>query len=399
MLIERAAKENLKFENLVIKVKDTVLNALILKYTLSEKATYSEEHDSYAMDVNDTEMTPLPIDGKQTMGGVTCVMTNIFMCSALGGDFTEIHVAQPICFEHTGIYLTSQLVCSSSGGNSGGIGTGGWNPNTNNGPGTHGGGFGNTGSPIITAPIVDDENLVVSSPCGRIKNKLDKFPTLKQSLIDLEGTTNQSQENGIFSYSSATNTSQNAIQPLPSITIAGVTSIGLPDPPSPEKYGMIAHTHDAAGPTGTGSYSIFSWQDLTRFAELIHDGKIDDNNFAAFLATDDGTRYAITIDWPSAFADYFDIRKNYNQPSSIYNTDFKKAVLIDEAQKKYYSNTPHTTKIHLTSNPAADLIVFLKMKKDLKLDFTLFEVDPTYTTYTKVSLHSDGTSVKRDNCK
>ena len=37
------------------------------------------------------------------------------------------------------------------------------------------------------------------------------------------------------------------------------------------------------------------------------------------------------------------------------------------------------------------------MQKELKIDFTLFEVDTTFTTYTKVSLKSDGT-IKRETC-
>ena len=45
MLIERAVKENLKFENLVIKVKNEEVEAIILKYELNEKATYFQEYN------------------------------------------------------------------------------------------------------------------------------------------------------------------------------------------------------------------------------------------------------------------------------------------------------------------------------------------------------------------
>ena len=105
----------------------------------------------------------------------------------------------------------------------------------------------------------------------------------------------------------------------------------------------------------------------------------------------------MTTEWSTAFADYFDRRKTYGIPESPTNLDYTKAVELDEDEKEYYSNAPLANKIHLTSNKNDDLVTFLKMKKELKLDFTLFEVDPTFTTYTKVSLKTDGT-IKRETC-
>ena len=73
MLIERAEKENLKFENLIINVKDTIIKAMTFKYTLSEKAVYNQESGVYSMNIIESEMTPLTIDGRETIGGVICV--------------------------------------------------------------------------------------------------------------------------------------------------------------------------------------------------------------------------------------------------------------------------------------------------------------------------------------
>ncbi len=171
----------------------------------------------------------------------------------------------------------------------------------------------------------------------------------------------------------------------------------MPNPTPPNKYTVIGHTHDASGPLGTGSFSIFSWQDLTRLAELIHDGYMDNDNFVFYLATADGTRYALTTEWPTSFADYFDRRITFGIPESPTNLNYNKAVELGKSEKKYYSNAPLTNKIHLTSNKNDDLINFLKMQKELKLNFTLFEVDSTFSTYTKVSLKSDGT-IKRETC-
>lgn len=277
-----------------------------------------------------------------------------------------------------------------------------WSNSTGSGGGDSGGSAENSGGGILTSPIDSNHggggsNTLVS-PCKKTKNQLDKYTALKPALVAMANTTSGSQENGIFIYDTATSTTPNPVQNLPSVTIAGVTAVGLPNPTAPNKYTVIAHIHDAAGPLGTGSYSIFSWQDLTRLAELIHDGYIDNDNFVFYLATADGTRYALTTEWPTAFADYFDRRKTYGIPESQTNLDYNKALKLDAPEKKYYSNAPLANKIHLTSNKNDDLIIFLKMQKELKLDFTLFEVDPSFSTYTKVSLKSDGTTIKRETC-
>ena len=258
---------------------------------------------------------------------------------------------------------------------------------------------GNYGSdPILTSPVGSGgSSSLLVSPCKKTKKQLEKYTTLKPALVTLAGTTSASQENGIYIYDTATSTTPNPVQNLPNTTIAGVTAVGLPNPTPPNKYTVIGHTHDASGPLGTGSFSIFSWQDLTRLAELIHDGYMDNDNFVFYLATADGTRYALTTEWPTSFADYFDRRITFGIPESPTNLNYNKAVELGKSEKKYYSNAPLTNKIHLTSNKNDDLINFLKMQKELKLNFTLFEVDSTFSTYTKVSLKSDGT-IKRETC-
>jgi hypothetical protein len=62
MLIERAIKENLKFENLVIKVVDEEVFAYILKRELYEKVTYLELNNSYNINVKEIKLTELNID-------------------------------------------------------------------------------------------------------------------------------------------------------------------------------------------------------------------------------------------------------------------------------------------------------------------------------------------------
>ena len=72
----------------------------------------------------------------------------------------------------------------------------------------------------------------------------------------------------------------------------------------------------------------------------------------------------------------------------------EKLLKLYKMEKEYYSETPIPGKISYVSNPEDDLKVFLKMMRELKLNASLFEVDQTYTTYTKLTLNSNGT-VKR----
>ncbi|WP_395044992.1 hypothetical protein [Flavobacterium sp.] len=104
LLIEREVKEELKFENLIIRVKDGETVAAIIKYFMNEKAVRVEEHDSYKMTFNEKEFTDLNIEGRTfwstTPGGAECITTQEVLCSDLTGQEHEIHVANSNCFYH-----------------------------------------------------------------------------------------------------------------------------------------------------------------------------------------------------------------------------------------------------------------------------------------------------------
>ena len=388
-----------KLENVVFSQKNNEqYEAYIVKYNATEQEKQQIANEEYVQFTDeDLEIEslndPIAITGK---------------CDYWAVDRIKPHPDGGCIIEW--VYVPCSGGGSGSGGGTGGTGGGTSGSGTGGYEGPSGGvGSSGTGSsgegsygsdPILTSPVggyTGGSSGLLVSPCKKTKNQLDKYATLKPALVTLAGTTSASQENGIYIYDTATSTTANPVQNLPSTTIAGVTAVGLPNPTAPNKYTVIAHTHDASGPLGTGSYSIFSWQDLTRLAELIHDGHMDNDNFVFYLATADGTRYALTTELPTAFADYFDRRKTYGIPESQTNLDYKKAVELGKSEKDYYSNAPLANKIHLVSDKNDDLKTFLKMQKELKIDFTLFEVDPTFTTYTKVSLKSDGT-IKRETC-
>ena len=184
MLVERAVKENLKFENLIINVKDTILKAMVMKYALSEKAIYNQEQDFYAMDIESTELKSLAIDGKQTSGGVDCIKISSVWCSVLNPNnpkYCHDHIAEPGCLSASGdgLYLIWSEFCFGSGGVGGSdTGTGSWTPPSSSGSGNHGGSFGNSGSTVITAPIVGEEdvnNIINSDQCNKLKDLIKIF--------------------------------------------------------------------------------------------------------------------------------------------------------------------------------------------------------------------------------
>ena len=272
---------------------------------------------------------------------------------------------------------TSTSTTSSSGGYSQGSGV----SNSNQ--------AGGAGSSIITSPMGGGDNSA-GNPCKKFRKQKEELPALQQALINLEATKTQNHENGIFVDSNSPNI-QNA---TPSTTAS--STVDFPNLSPPNKYKIMAHTHDAYGPYGTGTFSIFSWGDLLQAADIVKENEFDDDFLTLYLATADGTRYALTIDWPSAFYQVFDINTNPNNPSQTNYFNSDKFQELYKIENKYYSEIPTSGKISYNSTPEDDLKVFLKMMKELKLNISLFEVDPTYTTFSKLTLNSDAT-VKRGN--
>jgi hypothetical protein len=208
---------------------------------------------------------------------------------------------------------------------------------------------------------------------------------LNQALIDLETTKTQNHENGIYVDSNSNNI-QNAVT-----AGTAAATVNFPDLPTPNKYKVMAHTHDAHGPNGTGTFSIFSWGDILQVAAILNDNEADDDFFTMYLATADGTRYALTIDSTYSFLNFF----NVIDPNNPTITDPVKTKALLEMEGNYYDDnaTVGSGKIGLATNPADDLKIFLKILKEMNAGISLFEVDPTYTVFTKLTLNSNGTAV------
>lgn len=258
--------------------------------------------------------------------------------------------------------LVGSWVCTGGGGGSelGDVGTS-----------PHGGGGGGS-------------NTTVANPCNKIKKQNTKFPSLKQSLITLATTTSQYYENGTFIDNTATATTVNPVQTIPSNTANGGT-IPLNMNPT-NSYVMIAHTHDSYGTDGTGTYSVFSWDDLTTINNLIKNNHIDNSNFVFYVITADGTRYALTVDNATNLSDFF-----YDPSNLPFGTqiDTKKLFDMQKVFQKYYDKSKNGL-ITTTSTAMNDKTNFLKFIKEANLGITLFEVDATFTNYQKLSISNSG---------
>lgn len=396
MLIEREGLTTSYFENLVLQ-NDTLNNtdAFLIKYTPSETMNAIPYHDSFSFE-GTTEAEQIVTSGKMFFLPGGCVLITNTLCYYLVFDNPDHpewalpHPPSSQCTSVRDISTTSQLICPTilgGGGNtnpttSGGTVNGGTTTNNTNGLGASGGGT----SPINIATVPCngclEEVEVGPDPCSKVNKLHQDYPNLKNALINLAATKTQSHENGIYIDSSPTSPS---IQNLTFGSAAQGASINLPSPSGTIKYKMVAHTHDATGPTGTGTFSIFSWVDLSRIAELIIENHIDEA-FVIYCVTADNTQYALTIDSPSSFAEHFDIK---TPPDGAvipnYYNGVKAKNLYDES-KLFYSDTPKPNRITLTSSPEEDKLIFMKMIKELKLKISLYDVDPNFENHSKLSL-------------
>ncbi len=299
------------------------------------------------------------------------------------------------------IWIPDFLLGGDIGSNSGNGLEGGGTESGSGGTGYIGNTTGNesTEDTIITIPthcpggcpelITEDDN-VPASPCNKVKGQLSKFPEMKQKLIDLAATTSQGNENGIYALEGYSGNEPDAIKTVPQGT-AGELEIN-PNPPTP--YVMFAHTHNSPADT---TYSIFSWDDLTTLTQLLHNNQIKTNEFVFYVITADGTRYALTINNKEKFMKYiFDLKKMPIGTLVDMDRVKKKSEIENEYYSKEYDNVPL---IKENSNPNDDKLNFLKMMKKANMGADLFEVDATFTTFTKLTLNNDNNNIIETPCQ
>ena len=188
LLIEREVKEELKFENLMIQVKNTETSAAIFKYTMEEKAIKTITNEIIIKEIPNSQFTDLNIDGKIFFNGDgdTCFDINVILCD-VPDNRPAGHVATSECWYYfnnvpgaSNIYYATSVVCMNDGGIGGGgggdTGGGGGGSSTNNTGGL--GASGGSSDPVVISPTpcrtgncIEAE--VIKKPCLQLKKLAD----------------------------------------------------------------------------------------------------------------------------------------------------------------------------------------------------------------------------------
>ncbi|WP_395043003.1 hypothetical protein [Flavobacterium sp.] len=226
LLIEREVKEELKFENLMIQVKNTETSAAIFKYTMEEKAIKTMTNDYIIKEILNSQYTDLNVDGKMffNSGGETCFDTYIWKCD-YGLGYT--HTAYSTCFSDNTAYPVISVVCMGDGG-------GPTSPDPTNGSVTVTGGGGGSPNDIIETPTpCRSVNCIEAdkTPCDELKKLLIIPPAgtiplgsknVKQAIEDnyaeVTSPGDHDQEEG---YSLLYNCSTKQMQTAPAIHVDG----------------------------------------------------------------------------------------------------------------------------------------------------------------------------------
>jgi hypothetical protein len=375
-LITRDSTDANSFENLVIQTDSTnTTKAVIIKYNLTSPITSSAD-DSFSFTYN-REITPIVYNNetvnetsKQT---IICYWVLTLCCNWGGSE----HVAGLNCTNTAYTYNTYKEECVNIVDGS-------------SGTSSHSGGSGGTGgaNSINTSPV---NNCITGNcidpyeptPCDKVKNQFINNTTLQEKLNTLSGLTSAGTENGFYKYSNS-NTIQNA-------AVGTSGAVQFPNVPNSANCTIFAHTHNSPA---ASTYSIFSWDDLLAFAQLLKEGKLDANNFTAFLATADGTYYALTIENTQNFLQFFALG---GDPLFDMNIAMKRS----EQVYKYFGGLSSNTNPYIKENSTDNILdekLFLDFIQDNNLGVSLLESNATFTTFDKVTHNKTTGNIDKIPC-
>ena len=397
LLIERPIEEYLKFENLIINVKDTIVGALIMKYELSRLAEKEVYHDSYSMDIVDTSLTFLEVDGNKVWLN-PCVETATLMCNyhTINPIYQTDHIADQNCFNAAiGLYVVWGIDCSGGGssgptGNgptgSGDSGSGPSGPSGATGPAASGGG-GAVGS-VYTAPLPCLE-CIEETPCEKLKNLLKKDTivnpgtpeadtikraNLKPKIVALRPRVNETKEYGCsvgylrfgdvydHTFLEAPTANNSLAMPTASTAFGGIhvhTNTGQPIPSFGDLTWLLSCHDDAFVYNQSNVFSIVIVKDLTG---------VTVGNIPATIT------YALHID-------------NYAVFSQYVNTTLNCATCSEEQKDKKIReiNNLHAKKYTAMGTDPADY-----EKEYLRLHrnhgFSLYKANNDLTNWSKLTL-------------
>ena len=161
------------------------------------------------------------------------------------------------------------------------------------------------------------------------------------------------------------------------------------------------HTHDSHGENGQGTLSVYSIEDLIMYAKLAYYDKLDSGTFVAFLATNDGTKYALTINDKNKLIDLFYDRLGI--PLTIDNVAKLGAnrVKLENLYKKYYYHKNSNRKLKVDSqNPDSDLVHFMNLLSEGDMGVSVFESTDNFQTFKNVTLKNNNkTQVEKKLCE
>lgn len=263
--------------------------------------------------------------------------------------------------------------------------------------GPSGGGGGTTTTPE-TADEDDEEPIAIvpfdprriALECGKINNFLDNNTVnFTQLLQTLETGVNSNAEVSI------TLNTDNALHVEQGLVGSGGTQIN----PNPTlAYVAVAHIHDDfsldtdGDGIGEGTFSVFSFEDLALFAEILYNYKLNSGTFVAFLATSDGTRYALTINDHNKFLDLFfmyakDLPSDVNEINRWKQSQKK----LKPLKWKYYDKDNPDRKISETDDDNNEVLKqFLTFLNDGDAGISLFEANSAYDSFQPVILNQLG---------
>lgn len=169
-------------------------------------------------------------------------------------------------------------------------------------------------------------------------------------------------------------------------------------------YAVVAHTHDAFGLDGSGTFSVFSFDDLRYLAQTIHNDKID-GTFVTILMTNKGTRYAMTINDTSKILDLFYYTVvDFPSTTEEINRYMESKQQLEPLFEEYYNLRNENRKIRVTpsdNNITAEqfnettLKHFLKFLDEGDAGVSLYEANEDFSNFQPVTLDIMG-NVKRN---
>ena len=384
MLIERPTKEYLKFENLIINVKDVDVTAAIIKYEMANLAEKIDAIDSYIFDFTDTSITSLVIDGKMMYYG-PCADVATLMCNQswdIAGGTTTPHPATALCVGTPyGVdflsVVTSQIGdCSSGGGSTG--------PSGATGPAAAGGGA--TVGSIYTAPLPCLE-CFEEEPCDKLKDLIKNYPNnavnpFKKALQDNHNAVGQfAYEVGQKIRMTGSNYNELAINDVQSPD--GCNQLTFTNLINAFNFGFF-HSH----PISCGKYGVgemFSAEDIGVFMEMVkhhnfgnstypNSTPVNPYNFVLTVASAHGT-FAIKINDFEAFK---------NKANEILTSEDNFDVFSE-----FYSNSVITenTRIELNDEHKKVLSLLKTLNTTFGNSLSVYKAESNFTGWNKLVLN------------